>query len=252
MEQSKKKYPCSHHRGLPIKQSDGSNPKQPSSAKKEYVDMAKRKSIKWGLLGGLVLSSAGIMTHLANQGSRFLAGSALQNFGEQGNTLEETYQNFNAFEAHVLQNLARAFAFPDKGDMPDPADTRFLILLDDFLNHISHRDRRDLKALILVLEYGPTIFDFWKFKTKSFTELTLDEQRIYLRGWANSPLSFRRMAIQVAKSMVMLSYWSIDDVYKSIEYDGPWVGRIEVEAYDPPLLATYSSTEEFYQNHPLE
>ncbi len=58
-----------------------------------------------------------------------------------------------------------------------------------------------------------------------YTELDLRQQREYLRLWGQSGFRIKRQFYRSLKSIVMITAYSTDDLWKVIEYEGPLLSR---------------------------
>lgn len=54
-----------------------------------------------------------------------------------------------------------------------------------------------------------------------FTELTLPEQRSYVALWSDSALAAKRQFVRSAKSLVMITAYSTEELWAAIGYQGP-------------------------------
>jgi hypothetical protein len=57
--------------------------------------------------------------------------------------------------------------------------------------------------------------------TGAFTELTLPERRRYLRLWSNSAFTARRHFYRGGKVLIMISTYSLPELWQAIGYEGP-------------------------------
>ncbi len=54
-----------------------------------------------------------------------------------------------------------------------------------------------------------------------FTGLAIEQKRSYLRMWGQSGFLIKRQFYRATKALVMISAYSMDDLWKTIGYEGP-------------------------------
>jgi len=80
--------------------------------------------------------------------------------------------------------------------------------------------QKDFKSVITLLEHGPL---FMQFSTTRFTEMTPDEQDEYLEKWETSDSVLLRGAFVGVKKLCMMGFYTNEQVWPHIGYDGPLV-----------------------------
>jgi hypothetical protein len=118
-------------------------------------------------------------------------------------------------EYAVFQAVARAIL-----GLEDETDVAAEV--DRLVSRMSSRVKRDIHWMLRIFEHGTHLFDL---KGKRFTRLARDDQEQYLRGWMQSSLGARRIVFRALKLLASLGYYGLSDTWKTIGYDGPWLGR---------------------------
>ncbi len=127
---------------------------------------------------------------------------------------------FTPQEATVLAGIARAFIPSDTEGIPDPVELGVVERIGGLLSRAHPANQDQFRLLLHLFERLPLLF---AGTFTPFSAMPAVQQRAYLAGWGESRLAFRRMAFQALKNLVMLTYYSRDEVWTSIGYDGPWV-----------------------------
>jgi hypothetical protein len=60
---------------------------------------------------------------------------------------------------------------------------------------------------------------------RRFVDLSVERQRDYLQLWSTSAFVVRRQFHAAARALIMISAYSLDDLWQAIGYDGPLVER---------------------------
>jgi len=138
-------------------------------------------------------------------------------------------QFFSRDEYAVFLAIARAMLGLD-GEAVDVAAEA-----DRLIAKMDRTVRRDIHWILRIFEHGTHFFDL---KGKRFTRLTRDDQEAYLGGWMTSSLGARRIVFRALKLISALGYYTLPATWTAIGYDGPWIGRREVERrlrYETPV-----------------
>ena len=94
--------------------------------------------------------------------------------------------------------------------------------IDTVLASVRPELGRNLKLLLLVLEYGTPLLGF---TFKRFTRMSAEEQDRYLSRWERSALSFKRMGFQALKRSALAAFYGSEGSWPEIGYRGPWLER---------------------------
>ncbi|RME04122.1 MAG: hypothetical protein D6812_04545 [Deltaproteobacteria bacterium] len=127
---------------------------------------------------------------------------------------------FSPQEATVLAGIARAFIPSDTEEIPDPVELGVVERIGRLLSRAHPENQDQFRLLLHLFERLPLLF---AGTFTPFSAMPAAQKRAYLAGWGESRLAFRRMAFQALKNLVMLTYYSRDEVWATIGYDGPWV-----------------------------
>lgn len=149
---------------------------------------------------------------------------------------KEAFQALDAKTAAIVDALADAMV--DAG-LPLPSSLGIAGRIDGMVAALHPDIKLQTMLLFNVFEHFPLVFEG---TFKRFTHMDAAARRAYLHGWASSRLEFRRMAFQALKMFVYVNYYSFTETWVALGYDGPWVGRFEIPAYEPPL-AKYTDKE---------
>lgn len=180
--------------------------------------LSRRSFIKTSLWGLLLLSAVGCLPLSCRR--RFHEGARVLGTAE-GETL------LRATEALL----------PPRASLPQPAELACVEAVDRLMQPMSRGLRRQIKLMLRFLEWAPVIF---LFSIRRFSQLGVDGRREVLTFLSQSRFSLLRQIFTGVKALGLTGYYTQDETWKAIGYDGPWVGRVKVAPIEPPL-ATYDS-----------
>ncbi len=124
-----------------------------------------------------------------------------------------------AHEYRTLSLLALAL-FPEGGAFPGgAAEVDLARLLDGFLADEPEWNRSDLKKGLVLLEYGPLVFER---RLATFSHLPAEERLRHFERWAEGTLVQRQVATALRK-FLSLVFYDRPEVWPFIGYDGPAV-----------------------------
>lgn len=125
-------------------------------------------------------------------------------------------------EYRTLSRVAEAH-LPRGGPFPEGAADRDLArAFDAFLADEPESNIADLKRALLLVEYGPLIFER---RLTTFSRLDPEARRAHWASWFESPSLLRRqVAIAFGRFLAMVFY-DHPSVWPAIGYPGPRVGR---------------------------
>ena len=104
-----------------------------------------------------------------------------------------------AFEVGAIErDLARAF--------------------DGFLSGEPEKNREDLALALLLVEYGPVVFER---RWVTFSNLPLDQRTAHLTAWAESSMLMRRKVATAFRKFFSLVFFDHPSVWPAIGYPGP-------------------------------
>lgn len=124
----------------------------------------------------------------------------------------------SAHEHRTLTALARTH-LPPGGAFPPGAEGADLAgAFDRFLEGESAVNVRDLKRALVLMEYGPILFDrHWT----TFSNLSDEERLAHWRSWLVSGSLFRRQASVAFRKFLSLVFYDRPGVWEHIGYPGP-------------------------------
>jgi hypothetical protein len=112
----------------------------------------------------------------------------------------------------------------DTGEPGAPAvrATRTLDTIDGLCRALDPTLTAPLPALVRLVEWGPLVFDG---RLARFGSLDAEARDAHLRGWMRSRLALRRAGFLALRNLALLGYWSQDETWPLIGYQGPLLGR---------------------------
>lgn len=169
----------------------------------------RREFIKRTLAGSMLLGSTALLTACQKR-----AAPASEISRPAGLTVLDApqFRTLAAFSQAILP-----------GGGTDPAIAAVPYRIDQEIRFWSAKNQAQVQSLLALIEHGTRYF---VFSWRSFNALSLAERRAYLRGWESSWFAFRRQAFQALRMMVFFYYYSQDETWKAIGYDGPWKEKL--------------------------
>ena len=127
-------------------------------------------------------------------------------------------------EREILTRIVERMV--DTGDPNAPAvrDTRAIDVIDALCRTLDPALTAPLPALVRLVEWGPLLFDG---RFARFSSLDAAEQDAHLAGWMRSRIGLRRLGFLALRNLAMLGYWSQDETWPLIGYQGPLLRRGE-------------------------
>jgi hypothetical protein len=127
-----------------------------------------------------------------------------------------------AHEYRTLAALADAL-FPAGGAFPlGAADTDVAHRLDLFLADEPAWNQRDLKRALVLLEYGPVLFDR---RLVTFSHLDADQRAAHFATWTACDSATRRQAALAFRRLLALLFYDRPEAWSGVGYDGPYLAR---------------------------
>lgn len=165
--------------------------------------LSRRRFLRWTLgAGGVVLMGSG-------GGLLALRGVAPD---------VEGLRILSAQEHRTVAMLARA-VFPAGGAFRfSAADVDLARAFDRFLADEPPWNQRDLKSAILLLEYGPVVFER---RLVTFSHLTDAERLRHFERWCTSDSELRRQVATAFRRFLTLVFYDQPGAWPGIGYDGP-------------------------------
>ena len=129
---------------------------------------------------------------------------------------------FSEREREVLTAVAERMVDTGETDAPTVRDTRAIPVIDATCANLPP-DVTQLLPVALVL------FEWWPFlgelRFRRFSQLGPQERDESLAGWMNSRFGTRRLAFQALRNLSLLGYWSQQETWPLIGYQGPLLSR---------------------------
>ncbi|MCD6544987.1 MAG: hypothetical protein J7K34_10825 [Flavobacteriaceae bacterium] len=92
----------------------------------------------------------------------------------------------------------------------------FIKNFKQIINGLEPESAGKIKLLVKVIDKLSVVYNF-----KTFEKLTYKQRTRYIDRLFNFPMGIVVGGLTGLRSIVMISYYGIDDVWKSIHYDGP-------------------------------
>ena len=167
---------------------------------------SRRSILRVGLWGSALLGASAII-------GRSLSGYVLPPGVVRPSTLSDK-------ELLVLAAAVQRLVATDGPDAPSPDGLALASWLDSYLAGLDAPLRRDLRALLHLLEHGSSLF---RLRATRFTHLSPDEQDATLEDWSQSVLSVRRQGFQALRSLAFVAYYRDDRTFALLGYPGPMI-----------------------------
>jgi len=121
-------------------------------------------------------------------------------------------------DREVLTAIVERMVATGEPGAPPVRSTRALDTIDALCAGLDPATTAPLPALVRLVEWGPLVFDHRLARFTSLDDAGRDEA---LRGWMTSGLALRRIGFYALRNLAMLGYWSQDETWPLIGYDGP-------------------------------
>lgn len=131
-------------------------------------------------------------------------------------------QFLDADQADLLAAIVERMTYTGDPAMPLARDTDAVFVIDQALLQADGEVREQLGWLLRLFDWGPILL---QGRFARFRNLSDDDRDDYIRGWATSRFTLRRMAFQALKNLSMLGYYADDRTWRGIGYHGPWAPR---------------------------
>lgn len=123
-------------------------------------------------------------------------------------------------EYRTLDGLADAL-FPQGGAFPLGArDVDLARAVDVFLADAREWDQHDLKRGLVLLEFGPVLFER---RAVTFSNLSEDERRGHFERWTTAGDTLRRQVAGAFRSLLALHFYDRPEAWTHVGYEGPLV-----------------------------
>lgn len=171
-----------------------------------FAFLTRRRLLGLGAAGVAVIAFGGV-------GLAFLRGSAPAVAG---------LRLLDAHEYRTLDLLAQTL-LPSDGPFPVGAAGMDLARsFDGFLADEPPENVRKLRTALLLLEYGPVLFEK---KLVTFSNLSPAERSRHYQAWAESDVLLRRQVALAFRKFFSLVFYDHESVWPHIGYPGPSLQR---------------------------
>jgi hypothetical protein len=129
---------------------------------------------------------------------------------------------FSPVESEILTQIVERMVDTGEPGAPAVRSTRTIAAIDALCRSLDPGATAPLPALLRLVEWGPPLFDG---RLARFTALEASDQDASLAGWMQSRFAWRRMGFQALRNLAFLGYWSQDETWPLIGYQGPLLRR---------------------------
>jgi len=132
----------------------------------------------------------------------------------------------------VALAVADALFGPLGAPFPDPASTDFARIYRDFLQGLAPELQHDLELVLRVVEYSPPLI-IGRFAR--FRSLDRRARSGHLDKLSRHPIAPLRTAARALHMLLAPLYFSTDETWPALGYDGPWVDRFQIPYFEAPV-----------------
>lgn len=127
-------------------------------------------------------------------------------------------------ERELLTQIVERMVDTGEPGAPPVRRTRTLDTIDGLCRTLDPSLTAPLPALVRLVEWGPLLFDG---RLARFSSLDDAGKDAHLTGWMRSRIGLRRLGFLALRNLAMLGYWSQDETWPLIGYQGPLLRRGE-------------------------
>ncbi len=129
---------------------------------------------------------------------------------------------FAPAETEILTQLVERMVDTGEPGAPAVRKTRAIATIDALCASLDPGATAPLPSLLRLVEWGPLLFEH---RMARFTQLDAAAQDVALDGWMRSRVTLRRMGFYALRNLSLLGYWSQDETWPLIAYQGPLLRR---------------------------
>jgi hypothetical protein len=167
--------------------------------------LSRRRFLKWGLTGA---------------GAVVAAGGGL--FGLRGCAPSvDGLRTLSDHEYRTMAAIADAIIPPGGAFALGAAECDLARAFDTYLADEPAANVRDLKRALLLVEFGPVVFDL---RAATFSNLSPEERRAHWDGWGASESEVRRQVAVAFRRFVALVFYDRPEAWAALGYPGPGGG----------------------------
>lgn len=127
-------------------------------------------------------------------------------------------------EREILTRIVERMVDTGEPGAPAVRATRTIDTIDGLCRTLEPALTAPLPALVRLVEWGPLLFDG---RFARFSSLDAAGQDAHLTGWMRSRIGLRRLGFLALRNLALLGYWSQDETWPLIGYQGPLLRRGE-------------------------
>ncbi len=128
---------------------------------------------------------------------------------------------FDPTETEILTQLMERVVDSGLPDAPRVRDTRAVATVDALCRQLDPAVTGLLPLAMHLFEWGPLCFEL---SFTRFTRMSDAEKDASLRAWLTSRLELRRLAFLGVRNLCFVGYYSQDETWPLIGYQGPLLG----------------------------
>ena len=190
-----------------MSETDNSENPSEESSPPEKDGLSRRRFLKRGLFGGLILGMGGVFAY--QQSGYELSADKVKSLKILG-----------AKEYLVLQAIsARILASDQEGDA-EASELGVVEWIDGYLERQSPWVKKDFLMLLNAIEHTGPIMDF---HFSRFTRMSKASQDKVLDNWARSRIGLRKQGFNGLKGLCVMAYYRHPKTWSMLGYDGPLV-----------------------------
>lgn len=135
--------------------------------------------------------------------------------------MPRAFRVFTLSEARTLKAVVKRMVGADEGDLDDEHVGSALAVMDAYVAALPSSLQGRLRSAIRLFESAPLVFIG---RPARFSRLSPSSQDAYIRTWAGSRFSLRRLVFRSLRDLALMGYYGQPSPRKSIGYregDGP-------------------------------
>jgi hypothetical protein len=125
-------------------------------------------------------------------------------------------------EREILTRIVERMVDTGEPGAPAVRETRTLDTIDALCRALDPALTAPLPALVRLVEWGPLLFEG---RFARFSALDAAAKDAHLTGWMRSRIGLRRLGFLALRNLSLLGYWSQDESWPLIGYQGPLLRR---------------------------
>jgi hypothetical protein len=167
---------------------------------------------------GLAVDRRGFLRLSGSAGLAALAGLRALPAAAAGPALAGAEGFFSEREREILRAVVERMVETGDPAAPALADTRALEVIDSACAALPPEVTGPLPLALWLFEWWPFLFEL---RFRRFSALDADARDASLRGWMTSRFAVRRTAFLALRNLALLGFWSQEETWPLIGYQGP-------------------------------